>query len=154
MKRTKAKTVGACGTTYQYGAPPPEVTEQKGDLLIRDLCQNGRDSVNDMRVVNTDAKSYWGRTPEKCLEEAEKGKKKMYLEACLQQCRNFSPYVASVDGLLRVEATATMKRIASRLASKWKQPYLQTCGYVTSRVAITMVRATHRCIRGSQIPAH
>ena len=56
--------------------------------------------------------------PEKCLEETEKGKKKMYLEACLQQRRHFSPFVASVDGLLGVEAMATLKRIASRLASK------------------------------------
>ena len=71
-----------------------------------------------MRVVNTDAKSYWEKSPEKCLEEAEKSKKKMYLERCLQQHRHFSPFVASVDGLLGVEATATLKMIASRLASK------------------------------------
>ena len=76
-----------------------------------------------MRVVNTDAKSYWRRTPEKCLEKAEKGNKKMYLEACLQQRQHFSPFFASVDGLLGVEAAATLKRIASRLASKWNQPY-------------------------------
>ena len=107
-----------------------------------------------MRVMNTDAKSYWGRTPEKFLEEAEKGKKKMYLEACHQQRQHFSPFVASVDGLLGVEATATLKMIARRLASKWKQPYSKTCGYVTSRVAIKLVRATHRCIRGSRVPAH
>ena len=107
-----------------------------------------------MRVVNTDAKSYWESTPEKCLEEAKKGKKKMYLEAYLQQRRHFSPFVASVDGLLGVEATATLKRIASRLASKWKQPYSKTCGTVTSRVAITLVRANHRCIRGLWVPAH
>ena len=31
----------------------PEVTEQKGDLLIRDLWQQGTDIVHDMRVVNT-----------------------------------------------------------------------------------------------------
>ena len=42
---------------------PPKATEQKGDLLIRDLWANGTDSVHNMRVVNTDAKSYWGRTP-------------------------------------------------------------------------------------------
>ena len=69
-----------------------------------------------MRVVNTAAKSYWEKSPEKCLEEAEKSKKKMYLKGCLQQRRNFSPFVASVDGLLGVEATAFLKRIASRLA--------------------------------------
>ena len=39
----------------------------------------------------------------------------MYLEACLQQRRHFSPFVASVDGLMGVEAMATLKRIASRL---------------------------------------
>ena len=136
------------------GTSPPEDTEKRGYLLIRDLWANRTDSFHDMRVVNTDAKSYWGRTPEKCMEEAEKGKKKMYLEACLQQRRHFSTFVASVDGLLGVEATATLKRIASRLASKWKQTYSKTCGYVTSRVAITLVRTTHRCIRGSQVPAH
>ena len=96
---------------------------QKGNLLLRDLWHNGTDSVHNMRVVNTDAKSYWEKSPEKCLEKAEKSKKKMYLEACLQQRRHFSLLVASVDGLLGVEATATLKMIASRLASKWKQSY-------------------------------
>ena len=78
----------------------------------------------------------------------------MYLEACLQQRRHFSPFVASVDGLLGVEATANLKRIASRLATKWRQPYSKTFGYVKSRVAITLVRATHRCLRGSWVPAY
>ena len=107
-----------------------------------------------MCVINTDAKYYWEKTPERCLEEAERGKKKMYLEDFLHQRQHFSPFVASVDGLLRVEATATLRRIASRLASKWKQPYSKTCGYVKSRIAITLVQATHRCIRGSRVPAH
>ena len=78
----------------------------------------------------------------------------MYLEACLQQRRHFSPFVASVDGLLGEEETATPKRLASRLATKWKQYYSKTCGYVKSRIAITLVRATHLCMRGSRVPAH
>ena len=76
-----------------------------------------------MRVVNTDAKSYWEKSPKKFLEEAEKSKKKMYLDRCLHQHRHFSPFVAFVDGLLGVEAMATLKRIASRLASKLRQSY-------------------------------
>ena len=107
-----------------------------------------------MREVNTDALTYQTKAPEKCLYEAEKGKKKMYLEACLQQRRHFYPFVSLVDGLLGVEATATLTRISSRLATKWKQSYSKTCGYVKSRIAITLVRATHRCIRGSRVPAH
>ena len=72
-------------TAQHRGTSPPWDLEEKGDLLIRDLWKNGTDSIHDMRVVNTDTKSYWGRSPEKCLEEAERGKKKMYLEAFLQQ---------------------------------------------------------------------
>ena len=69
VKRKKATPAGASVTTERDGALPPEVTEQKGDLLIRDLCQNGINSVHDMRVVNTDAKSHTDKTPEKCLQE-------------------------------------------------------------------------------------
>ena len=145
---------GASGTTDQYKVLPLEVTEQKGDLLIHELWQNGTDSVHDMLVVNTDAKSHISKTPDKCLQEAERGKKRMYLEACLQQSRHFYPFVASVDGLLGVEATATLKRLASRLATKWNQPYLRTCGYVKIMIAITLVRATHLCIQVSWVPTH
>ena len=154
VKRTKATPAGDSGKNDQAGAPPPEVTEKKGDLLICDLWQNGTDSVHDICAVNTDAKSHMTKDPEKCLQEAEMWKKRMYLEAYLQQRRHFSLFVASVDGLLGVEATATLKRLASRLATKWKQPYLKTCGYVKSMIAITLVRATHRCIRGYQVTAH
>ena len=83
MKRTKAKPDGP-SDTIDPDDTPPEDTEQKGDLLIQDLWQNGTDSVHNMRVVNTDAKSYWEKSHEKCLEEAEKSKKDMYLERFLQ----------------------------------------------------------------------
>ena len=43
----------------------------------------------------------------------------MYLEAYLQQRRHFLPAVASIDGLLFVEAVATLKSTASRLVTKW-----------------------------------
>ena len=154
VKRTKATPAGASGTTEWDRAPPPEVTEQKGDLLIRELWQNGTESVHEMYVVNTYAKSHRAKIPEKCLQEAERGKKRMYLEAYPQQLRIFFPFVDSVDGMMKGEATTTLKRLASRLSTKWKQPYSKTCGYVNSRIATTLVRSTHRCIRVSRVPAH
>ena len=71
-----------------------------------------------MRVVNTDSKSHSAKTPEKFLQEAEQAKNKMYLEACLQQRRHFSPFVSSVNGMLGVEAMAILKRLAIRLVIK------------------------------------
>ena len=55
MKRKMAKLVMSKTTPLTNKI---EAMEQKGNLLIRDLWENGTDSVNDMRVVNTDAKSH------------------------------------------------------------------------------------------------
>ena len=52
VKRTKATPAGSNKTSEHPAAP--EVTEHKGDLLIRDLWQQGNDSVHDMCVVNTE----------------------------------------------------------------------------------------------------
>ena len=73
-----------------------------------------------MHVVNIDAKSHSEKTLEKFLQEAERENKKMYLETCLQQRRHLSPFIASVNRLLGVDATDPMKRIASCLATKWR----------------------------------
>ena len=86
VKRTKAKTAKSTNTP---STKTLEDTKQKGDLLIRHIFQNGTDSDHDMQVVNTDDKSHSANTPEKCLQEAERAKKNMYLEACLQKWRNF-----------------------------------------------------------------
>ena len=46
-----------------------------------------------------------------------------------------------------------MKCIFKCLVIKWKQPYYKTCGFLKSREAITLFRATHRCIQGSWVTA-
>ena len=71
-----------------------------------------------MYVVNTDALTHRTKDPEKCLHEADRGEKNMYMEACLQKHRHFSPFVALFDGLLGVEAMDILKRLSSRLATK------------------------------------
>ena len=122
--------------------------------MICDLWQNEIDSVHVMRVVNTDYKYYLAKKPDKCLQDTARAKKNIYLEACLQQHCNFSPFVASVDGILDVEAADNLKRISRRLATKWQQPNLRTCGYVKSRITINLVWATHQCIQWSKVPEH
>ena len=81
VKRTKEKPAisKAKSSTKKL-----ETIEHKINLLIRDLWKNGTDSVHNIRVVNTDAKSHSEKTPEKCLHEVERENNKMYLESCLQ----------------------------------------------------------------------
>ena len=98
-----------------------------------------------MRVANKYPPSGLSINPKKCLETSYEEKKSNYLVACLKQRRHFTPFVVSVDGLLGVEADEILKRISSRLEKKWKETYSCTCGYVKSRVVITLVRATHCC---------
>ena len=106
-----------------------------------------------MRVLNTGSVSYQSETPEKCLETAEHKKKRNSLNDLLNKLRHFTLFFASVYGLLRVEVEATLKRIIIRLTQKYQKPYSRTCGWVKSRVTITLVQATHRCIRGGRVPA-
>ena len=85
MKRPKAKPFRTKSTTDPAFTPPLEATEQKDELLICGLCHNRTDSVYYMSDVNTYAKLHSTKTPEKCLQEVERAKKKMYMEVCLQQ---------------------------------------------------------------------
>jgi hypothetical protein len=124
----------------------------RGDLLIRGFWENGMDAIIDVRITDTDAKSYASRDPKKILHSQEKEKKKKYLDRCLLQRRAFTPFVVSVDGLIGYEASNLLKQLSKRLAEKWRKPYSVTCGIVRSRISIACVRASHQCLRGSRIP--
>ena len=71
----------------------------------------------------------------------------------LTSAEKFTLFVASVDGLLGVEVEATPKHIAGRITQNWNEPYSHTCGYVKSRVAITLVHATNRYNHGDRFMA-
>ena len=58
VKRTKDVPAGAGRTSKHAEVQSPEVTKQKGILLIRGLWQQGADIAHDMCVVNTDALTY------------------------------------------------------------------------------------------------
>ena len=132
----------------------PEATEKKGNLIICDLCQKGTKNVHDLCVMSIDAKSYVRKTPERCLHDAHKAKIYIYLEAFLQQHQHCLRFVVSIEGLMGVEAEDAHKRIASRLKTKWQQPYSRTCGYVNSSIANTSVWSTHWCNYWYRVPGH
>lgn len=104
------------------------------------------------RVTDTDAPSYQKTDPAKVLEKQEREKKRKCLEPCLAQRRNFTPFAASVDGLLGKEAKTLCKRLASELSGKWKRPCSVACGCVKARISVTLIRATHLTLRGSRAP--
>lgn len=126
--------------------------EDRGDLLIRGLWARSTDCIIDVRMTDIDCPSNRSRKPESVLAAHEREKKKKYLQPCLEQRRHFTPFVTSTDGLIGEEAKTLLKKLASDLAEKSGKQYSQVCGYVRARISIAIVRATHRCLRGSRIP--
>jgi hypothetical protein len=61
-----------------------------GDLMIWHLWKRQTDCILDIRITDTDAKSYISRSMESVLAAQEKEKKDKYLQACLEQRRHFS----------------------------------------------------------------
>ena len=63
----------------------------------------------DVRVTDTDAKSYRGSTSAKVLEKVTHKKRSTYEKACLEQRRSFMVLVYSVDGMAGKGARAYKK---------------------------------------------
>ena len=66
---------------------------------------------------------------------------------CESQSRHFIPCVSSTDGMY--EAQEFLKRLAKLLAEEWDKPYPTARDFLSARISIALVRATNRCIRGS-----
>ena len=87
-------------------------------------------------------------TPEKVLAKAEKEKKTLYIQACLERRRTFTPMIYSVDGIPREEALAAQKRLAALLSYRLKREYSEMCGFVRARMSIAILRSNSLLIRG------
>ena len=140
---------GNAGAAPPGAEPPPEL---RGDIGVHGFWRRGATAIFDVRVTDTDAPYHRGQDPHKILAKHEKEKKDKYVDACLARRRTFTPLVFSVDGLRGTEASAATKKLASRLSAKWKRTYSEVCGFVRSRLSITLVRTTSMCLRGSRDP--
>ena len=124
--------------------------EARGDVAVHGLWKRGQTCIIDVRVTDTDAKSYATSSSAKVLEKAAKRKRDMYKAACLERRRSFVPMVYSVDGMPCKEARAFERRIASMLAAKWERPYSQMCGFVRTRISVAVVRSNTLLLRGAR----
>ena len=77
----------------------------------------------DIRIVDTDARSYCSRPPMDVLFAAEEEKKRKYQSACNDRRAQFTPICVSVDGMMGKEAGVFVKILADRLSRKWNRNY-------------------------------
>ena len=102
----------------------------------------------DIRIVNLNAGSYLRMPPEKALAKADKEKKDLYLQACMERRRTFNPMVYSADGIPGAEALAAQKRLAALLSYKLKWEYSEICGFVRARMSLAIVRSNSLLLHG------
>src|SRR5210317_239205 len=104
----------------------------------------------DVRVTDTDAKSYSNQSSAKVLERAAKQNRDKYADACIERRRSFAALVYSVDGMGCKEARAFERRVAALLAAKWDRPYSEMVSFVRTRMSVAIVRSNTLLLRGAR----
>ena len=88
------------------------------------------------------------RPPRKDMKEK---KKRAYGQRVREvQHAYFSQLVFSLIGGLGREASCVVKRLASSLATKWKQPYSITLNWMGTSYSYALLRSSIRCLRGAR----
>ena len=120
------------------------------DLAIRGVWETQEEALFDIRVTDTDAKSYLTHSPNQVLAQAEKDKKLKYGSSCEERRAVFTPLCVSVDRLFGKETEHFVKRIGQSLLLKWDKSYSQVMGWIRARLSFAILRATVLCLRGSR----
>ena len=128
--------------------PPGETLV--ADISARGVWQPQATALFDIRIVDTDAPSYSGKSPQTVLRMAEREKKLKYGQACEDRHASFTPLCMSVDGLVGLEMNTFLKRLAQRLATKWDSSYSTTLFWIRAKLSFSLIRATNLCIRGTR----
>ena len=88
-RQTVNRTARLEGRQGQLQVP----VESRADVSAHGFWKWGTTSMFDIRIVNLNACSYLRMTPGKSLAKAEKEKKYLNLQACLEHIHTFTPIV-------------------------------------------------------------
>jgi hypothetical protein len=124
-----------------------DMTELRGDVAVHGFWNINKTTIFDVRVCDLDATSYIKKDPQKAFAQMIKTKTTKYDNACKLRRMDFTPLIFSVDGLLSKPAVEASRRLARILSVKWGRSYSDTCGYVRSRLSISLARSASMLIR-------
>ena len=102
------------------------------------------------RIFNADAISYVNTPITTLLENQRNEKKKQYNSAVEIRRGTFTPFIASCDAILDIEAEHYLKRLSSYLSEKWEKSYSEVIGWVSARIQVCILRSVSLCLRGSR----
>ena len=94
--------------------------EARGDVLAHCFWNCGHGTVFDVRICDTDSRSYGNTSSIKILERHAKEKKDKYKTACLDRRRDFTPLVYSVDGMASKDARTADRHSGAAHTRTWQ----------------------------------
>ena len=122
--------------------------ETRGDISVYEFWLRRRLTMFDVSIIDTDADSYITTLdPNNLLARREQEKIEKHGPHCKAQRIDFTPLVFSADGLIGKKANLAIKRLSAKLAAKWDRPYSVVCGYVRSRLSISLIRSVSMVVR-------
>mgnify|MGYP006186617991 CR=1 FL=1 len=124
--------------------------EARGDVSAHGFWQRARSTVFDVRITDTDAKSYGNCSSAKLLERFAREKRDKYEGACLERRKDFTPLCYSVDGMPCEAARSAERRLASLLAAKWDRQYSEMVNFVRTRMSLSVVRSNTLLLRSER----
>ena len=124
--------------------------EARGDVSAHGFWQRARSTVFDVRITDTDAKSYGNCDSAKLLERFAQQKRNTYEAACLERRKDFTPLCYSVDGMPCKAAKAAERRLASLLSAKWGRQYSEMVNFIRTRMSLSVVRSNTLLLRSER----
>ena len=110
------------------------------------LAPTDSEALFDFRACNADAQSYANRPVTAVLDSLAQVKKTKHTQACRQRRADFTPFIVTTDGVIQREGQHFLKRLASRLTSKWSKKYSTTMSFVRTQLSLAILRATGHCL--------
>ena len=134
-------------TNGESSFPLKRANQLRGDIAVQSFWAKGSLAIFDVRRCHTNAPSLKKAfsTPAKALANAEKIKKEKYLKHCLRKNWHFSPFVVSIDGMLGVEASMVLKKIAEDQAAKMDVPKSVVINWLRTQISFASLRGNFRC---------
>ena len=157
LRDLNIEMVKSAGFTYTVKEPSVKDSDVKGegglrvDWGVRGFWEHQREALFDCRIFNADAISYVNTPINTLLEKHRNEKKQQYNEAVEDRRGTFTPFVATCDAILDIEAEHYLKRLSSHLAEKWGKSYSVVIGWVRARIPVCILRSVSVCLRGSRI---
>ena len=121
------------------------------DVSAHGFWQKGRSTIFDVRITDTDSKSYGNTASDKLLERFAQLKRDKYEEACLEWRKDFTPLCYSVDGMVCKATRAAEKCLASLLSVKWDRQYSEMVNFIRTRMSLAVVRSNTLLLRSERM---